>query len=65
MFFNAFLALGNRCLLQWENKRLDRKYGVVDRATQDEARNGKLEQEDEVAAVAGEENYGKTFRYVL
>lgn len=62
MFFNALLALGNRCLLQWENKRLDRKYGVVDRSTQEKVRDG---QEAEVDANVGEENYGRAFRFVV
>ena len=62
MFFNAFLAFGNRCLLQWENKKLDRKYGVMDKATQEKARDGKLDSEDD---SIGEENYGRNFRFVL
>jgi dipeptide/tripeptide permease len=62
MFFNAFLALGNRTLLAWENRRLDRKWGQVDQETQEKARNGQIEEAD---ANVGEENYGKAFRYVL
>ena len=61
MFFNALLAFGNRCLLQWENKKLDRKYGVVDRETQQSVRDGKLKPD----ANVGEENYGAMFRYIL
>jgi hypothetical protein len=30
MFFSAFLALVQRMLLSWENKKLDEKYGAVD-----------------------------------
>ena len=65
MFFNALLAFGNRCLLQWENKKLDRKYGVMDRITQEKARDGKLDTEEGADASVGEENYGRNFRYVL
>jgi len=49
-------------LLAWENRRLDRKWGQVDQETQEKARNGQIEEAD---ANVGEENYGKTFRYVL
>lgn len=49
LFFTTLLALGLRTVLQWENKRLDRKYGPVERVDDDD----------------GEENYGKNFRYVL
>src|SRR5271155_6170080 len=62
MFFNAFLAISNRTLLAWENRRLDRKWGQVDRETQEKARDGQVE---EIDANVGEENYGKAFRYVL
>lgn len=53
MFFSALLALAQRLLLSWENKRLDRKYGAV---VKDSAGSS-----DSVAA----ENYGPGFRYVL
>jgi retrograde regulation protein 2 len=56
MFFNAFLALGLRTLLVWENKRLDRKYGV---ATENPV------EADQTDPDAGEENYGSAFRYIL
>ena len=61
MFFNALLAFGNRCLLQWENKRLDQKYGVIDPETQQKARDGGIG----VDANVAEENYGASYRYVL
>ncbi|KAL4797684.1 major facilitator superfamily domain-containing protein [Aspergillus venezuelensis] len=32
MFFNAVLALTLRCILVWENKRLDKQYGPQDQA---------------------------------
>ncbi|KAJ5777277.1 hypothetical protein N7520_000523 [Penicillium odoratum] len=54
MIFTTFLALLLRCLLVWENKRLDKKYGP--RIDVDEAK-GEI-------AVA-EDNYGASFRYML
>lgn len=59
MFFNGFLALSLRTLLVWENKRLDKKYGVVGTEQAARARDG------EVDANVGEENYGSAFRYIL
>jgi len=63
MLFNGLLAFGLRCLLIWENKKLDLKYGVVGRVDG----NGKVA--DGVtgggAAVVGDENDGPRFRYVL
>jgi hypothetical protein len=63
MLFNGVLAFGLRCLLIWENKKLDRKYGVVGRVDGD----GKVA--DGVsgggAAGVGDENDGPRFRYVL
>ncbi|KAL2164996.1 hypothetical protein VTH06DRAFT_292 [Thermothelomyces fergusii] len=53
MFFSALLALSQRLLLMWENRKLDRKYGPV----------GKEEQ-DKSGGIAVE-NYGPNFRYVL
>ena len=54
IFFNGFLAFGLRTLLKWENKKLDEKYAS---------------QVDQVGAgeesLAGEENYGPTYRYIL
>ena len=52
MLFNGALAMGLRTLLAWENKKLDAKYGVVER------------DENGVVGV-GEENDGPRFRYVL
>ncbi|AEO60787.1 hypothetical protein MYCTH_2316249 [Thermothelomyces thermophilus ATCC 42464] len=53
MFFSAILALSQRVLLMWENRKLDRKYGPVKKET---------EGKSESVAV---ENYGPNFRYVL
>ncbi|CAG8970653.1 hypothetical protein HYALB_00003407 [Hymenoscyphus albidus] len=50
MLFNAFLAATLRCLLFWENRKLDEKYGK---------RDGSVE------TRVGEENDGPRFRYVL
>lgn len=54
MFFSALLALTQRLLLAWENKRLDRKYGS--------AATAKIAGMTDGVVV---ENYGPTFRYVL
>lgn len=54
MFFSALLALSQRLLLSWENRRLDRKYGSV-------VKDGAAGSSGCVAA----ENYGPGFRYVL
>jgi hypothetical protein len=65
MLFNAVLALGFRTLLQWENRKLDRKYGAVGRVDG----NGQTADEGEGSPQGivgtGEENDGPTFRYVL
>lgn len=53
MFFSALLALAQRLLLVWENKRLDRKYGSV------------AKDSIKVAEGVMVENYGPNFRYVL
>ena len=59
-FFTAFLALGLRALLVWENKKFDEKYGsVLARAT-----HGTTTSMHETSEI-GEENYGPTFRYIL
>ncbi|CAG8949625.1 hypothetical protein HYFRA_00007859 [Hymenoscyphus fraxineus] len=50
MLFNAFLAATLRCLLVWENRKLDEKYG---------------ERDESVKTRVGEENDGPRFRYVL
>lgn len=58
-FFSGILAFGLRCLLVWENKKLDKKYGNI-----------KMRQTDLSSAEGqdhegGLENYGPTFRFVL
>lgn len=53
MFFAALLALAQRFLLAWENKRLDKKYGSVVKSSVG------------VADSIMVENYGPNFRYVL
>ncbi|KAL8953121.1 MAG: hypothetical protein Q9222_001004 [Ikaeria aurantiellina] len=64
MFFASVLSLALRCLLVWENRRLDAKYGgSVDSVA------AKGEQEittpDEKEMDAAVEDYGPKFRYVL
>lgn len=54
MFFSALLALAQRLLLAWENRRLDRKYGSVATTKNVGATDGLVV-----------ENYGPGFRYVL
>jgi dipeptide/tripeptide permease len=49
MLFNAFLALVLRTYLQWENRKLDAKYGPVVKGE----------------GAKGAENDGPNFRYVL
>ncbi|KAI7780289.1 hypothetical protein LA080_016136 [Diaporthe eres] len=53
VFFSALLALAQRLLLAWENKRLNQKYGSV-------AKNNVKSAEGVMV-----ENYGPNFRYVL
>jgi hypothetical protein len=53
MFFTTFLALGLRTLLVWENRRLDKRYGLQQR------------EDEKGEIVTAEENYGEGFRYVL
>lgn len=51
-FFTGFLALGLRCLLVWENKKLDEKYGSnKDRPVNQTGAKGE-------GMESGEENYG-------
>lgn len=64
MLFNAVLALSLRTLLAWENKKLDKKYGVVGRVDGDGKVMGDGAAEGVVAGV-GDENEGPRFRYVL
>ena len=54
MFFSALLALAQRLLLAWENKKLDRKYGSAETAKNMSTTEGMIV-----------ENYGPNFRYVL
>jgi dipeptide/tripeptide permease len=54
MFFNAFLAMGLRFLLAWENKKLDQKYGKPDHS-----RSSTKTEVEQDAVQVGEENYGK------
>ena len=60
--FNALLALSLRTLLVWENRKLDRKYGVVGQQQGGRTEKG---EEDVVDANVGEENTGPNFRFVL
>lgn len=53
MFFTTILALSLRCLLVWENRNLDKKYGKIEAET--------VKGDTPVA----EDNYGASFRYVL
>ena len=64
MFFAAILAFGLRCLLQWENKKLDRKYGTLE---EQRARLATAEatEKDSMEATAAVENEGPMFRYIL
>jgi len=59
MLFNGCLAFGLRCLLQWENKGLDRKYGPNVSTASSGAEKSSAERGD------GAENDGPRFRYVL
>ena len=59
-FFTGVLAFSLRCLLVYENRKLDKKYGSnKDRAVNQPG--ARAVEESEV----GEENYGPSFRYVL
>jgi len=53
MLFNSFLAISLRALLVWENKKLDAKYGVIEKTIEGKGQ------------VTGLENDGPNFRYVL
>ncbi|KAL9029939.1 MAG: hypothetical protein Q9196_001887 [Gyalolechia fulgens] len=57
--FTAFLALGLRTLLVWENKKLDDKYGPRAHSLADGT-----DASNQNTAV-GQENYGPSFRYIL
>jgi len=69
MLFNGLLAFGLRCLLVWENRRLDRKYGIVDRQGRESALGGletaRTEEESLKVPGVGDENDGPRFRYIL
>jgi len=70
MFFVAVLALALRTLLWWENKQLDKKFGLVSeqgvRAETEKAmRETEQHKDDGGDAAVGLENYGPMFRYVL
>jgi dipeptide/tripeptide permease len=58
MIFNGCLAFGLRCLLVWENKKLDIKYGTVQHVDEERKDGGGIE-------GLGSENDGPGFRYVL
>jgi len=58
MIFNGCLALGLRCLLKWENKVLDERYGSLERLGGDGKTGDGVE-------GGGFENDGPNFRYVL
>lgn len=53
MLFNGFLALALRTLLVWENKKLDLKYGAIEKSS------------DKTMSATGVENDGPAFRYIL
>ena len=58
-FFTGFLAFGLRCLLVYENRRLEEKFELGEDKTANQP--GKRGDGMEV----GEENYGPSFRYIL
>ena len=58
-FFTGFLAFGLRCLLVWENQKLDKTHGSRTNTVVNPAdRQGQ-------GIEVGIENYGPAFRYVL
>lgn len=68
MIFNGILALVLRTLLNWENKRLDKKYGGVGRKDANGfvvGEDSKTGEKVEMGAGVGDENDGPRFRYVL
>ena len=58
-FFTGFLAFGLRCLLVWENQKLDKTHG----SQTNRVVNQPDGQGQELGV--GVENYGPAFRYVL
>ena len=76
LFFNALVALTLRTYLQWQNKKMDKKYGTLEeqrRRTaisvgEKEATTLAEEDGEEKGAVTedfGTENYGPMYRYIL
>jgi len=63
MFFTTLLALGLRCLLWWENKKLDKQYGTL--AEQKSQAEASGTAGNTKGNSAGVENYGALYRYVL
>ena len=63
MGFNAFLALSLRILLQWENRKLDAKYGKRGNQASGPGQSAAPREKD--AQMFAAENYGPGFRYVL
>jgi hypothetical protein len=53
MLFNAFLAIVLRTYLAWENKKMDAKFGAVEKGV------------DGKTGPTGIENDGPKFRYIL
>ncbi|KAI4281417.1 MAG: hypothetical protein L6R38_003718 [Xanthoria sp. 2 TBL-2021] len=58
--FTAFLALGLRILLVWENKKLDQRHGPKSKIPRRDATDPAS-----METAVGEENYGPNFRFVL
>jgi len=65
MLLNGVLAFGLRCLLVWENKRLDRRYGPLEGVGAQPLDQVRTEEEKLREAGVGDENYGPRFRYIL
>lgn len=65
MLFNGFLALSLRTLLIWENKKLDKKYGVRVERTMGGATIVGTEEDPKAEVETALENDGPNFRYVL
>jgi hypothetical protein len=63
MFFTTLLAFTLRCLLWWENKKLDKQYGTL--AEQKAQAAASTNSGDSKEAETGIENYGPLYRYVL
>jgi hypothetical protein len=68
MLFNGLLAFGLRCLLVWENRKLDEKYGTRGVAVHggvDGLETVQTEEDKLKEAGIGDENDGPRFRYIL